>query len=685
MSRPRHLVPLLGLLLASAYGCGQDLTGPDAVDRVELSPASANFTAVGETEQFSARAVTSSGESVREITLDWSTADRSVATVDASGTVTAAGNGTTSVQVTVEDARVSATAQVTVDQQVEEIAVSPDSATITAIGAMRSFELEATDANGNPVSGVSPTWSSTEASVATIDASGEATAESEGRTDIVAAALGREDTATLVVDQQAHSVSLRPDSVAVAADDTVLVEADAVDAAGNPVPDPELSWTSSDSSIVTVSPVTDTTAEAVAVGSGNARVAAEAPNGTRGESSITVGANVAVSAAFVTPRGVLESSSVDVGGVVSNTGTGTLRSVEWAVRRADGTELSSGTISRLEAGASDSIPPQTVGSFSAGTHDLTLEVDPDDAIDEFREDDNRRALRVQSYTPGYDIELQFVGQVSDSLKAVTRRVRDRWSRIVTSDLRDVSFQDSLDLSGCTDGAGKRGASVDDMLLLVRSDSIDGEGGALARAGPCFVRTSDTDPGEPPLPIVGAMEVDSADVDNDLLPEIVLHEIAHALGFGTLWDFQGGDGTGPYQLLEGAQTSDPVLRGALGIDQFLEVGGDAYDGRPVPVANQGGPGTRDSHWRESVFDDELMTGFINLGDNPLSVVSIGSLADLFYAVDLGEADAYQLDLSGSAVAGLRTGRVDLGDDLLGAPVYGVTPSGRVRLLRPARRE
>jgi hypothetical protein len=64
---------------------------------------------------------------------------------------------------------------------------------------------------------------------------------------------------------------------------------------------------------------------------------------------------------------------------------------------------------------------------------------------------------------------------------------------------------------------------------------------------------------------------------------------------------------------------------------------------VPVENTGGGGTRDSHWRESVHNAELMTGWIEGGGtpNPLSVITIGSLADLGYAVNMEAADPYVL--------------------------------------------
>src|SRR5215207_4498866 len=62
---------------------------------------------------------------------------------------------------------------------------------------------------------------------------------------------------------------------------------------------------------------------------------------------------------------------------------------------------------------------------------------------------------------------------------------------------------------------------------------------------------------------------------------------------------------------------------------------------IPVENSGGSGTRDSHWRESTFNNELMTGFLDSGANPLSRMTIGSLEDFGYTVDYGAADGYNI--------------------------------------------
>jgi hypothetical protein len=64
-------------------------------------------------------------------------------------------------------------------------------------------------------------------------------------------------------------------------------------------------------------------------------------------------------------------------------------------------------------------------------------------------------------------------------------------------------------------------------------------------------------------------------------------------------------------------------------------------KTLPVENKGGQGTRNSHWRETVFGNELMTGFLSGTTQPLSRMTIASLADLGYKVDPSVADEFNL--------------------------------------------
>ncbi len=71
----------------------------------------------------------------------------------------------------------------------------------------------------------------------------------------------------------------------------------------------------------------------------------------------------------------------------------------------------------------------------------------------------------------------------------------------------------------------------------------------------------------------------------------------------------------------------------------------------------------------------MTGFVD-ATNPLSVVTVESLADLGYVVNSNAADAYTLPGSGparSARAGLSLG-LPLVDDIRRGPIFVVGPNG-----------
>jgi len=76
-------------------------------------------------------------------------------------------------------------------------------------------------------------------------------------------------------------------------------------------------------------------------------------------------------------------------------------------------------------------------------------------------------------------------------------------------------------------------------------------------------------------------------------------------------------------------------------EYAALRGSGSHSLPVPVENTGGPGTRDSHWRETLFRNELMSGFIAAAGNPLSRITAASLQDIGYLVNLDAAEPYAL--------------------------------------------
>ena len=95
MSRHRALIFAVTALWALSCGDGATEPPPDPPrpTTVTVSPATAELTALDATVQLRAEVLDQYGQVMAGAAVGWSSSDASVATVDASGLVTAAGNG----------------------------------------------------------------------------------------------------------------------------------------------------------------------------------------------------------------------------------------------------------------------------------------------------------------------------------------------------------------------------------------------------------------------------------------------------------------------------------------------------------------------------------------------------------------------------------------------------------------
>ena len=283
----------------------------------------------------------------------------------------------------------------------------------------------------------------------------------------------------------------------------------------------------------------------------------------------------------------------------------------------------------------------------------------------------------------FSIEIHHVegSLVTDAHRAAFEQAAEIWESAIRNDLPDANMSQE-ELNQCGRRHFAVGADtdlvVDDLLIYAKVYEIDGPGGTLALAGPCFIR------GGSGLPIAGVMGFDVADANvlenAGAFEGTVLHEMAHVLGFGAIWAYKG-------LLADSATTGneDTHFTGEAALAAFDAVGGASYDdGAKVPVENLGDQGTRNGHWRESVFVHELMTGWISGPDDPLSIVTLASLEDVGYEVKYNVAEEYTLPTA--APPRLRAGhRIDLGDDILRTPIGVVDRNGRVvRYLVPGQR-
>lgn len=243
------------------------------------------------------------------------------------------------------------------------------------------------------------------------------------------------------------------------------------------------------------------------------------------------------------------------------------------------------------------------------------------------------AFATTTAQAAFNLTLNFTGGISPSQQTVFGDAATFWEGQITG------YQPGILLGGIT--------------LDASGTAIDGVGGVLGQAGP----TAATHQAGYWLSTTGVMEFDTADLanleGNGSLYDVVLHELAHVMGFGTLWTDNNvyTDGTGHYT-------------GANGLA--------AYQGefnQPlvtfVPVELGGGAGTANGHWDEvnggggltGITDglghdmrDELMTGWLN-SNIFVSQTTLASFTDIGF-IAVPEPTGALLLLMGVAGIGMR---------------------------------
>lgn len=234
----------------------------------------------------------------------------------------------------------------------------------------------------------------------------------------------------------------------------------------------------------------------------------------------------------------------------------------------------------------------------------------------------------------FNIDLIFVPghRLTTSQIELFKKAARLWESIIVEGIEDMDYSEvPWDSDKDHDWGKARGSrividgKVDDLLILVTTHPVlEGEYGGGALGGVIQWRASNG------LPILSEIVVWESTLTeenetNGVLERVILHEIAHTLGFGTTW--------GGKPLKTGTEVYFP---GPLSIIAFDELGGKNYKGNKVPVSNDEG------HWHMSVFGNELMAANVDLDyPAPLSLITIQALADIGYKVDVSKAEGYLL--------------------------------------------
>lgn len=734
MRTPSAALPLslLAVLAIAACGGGDDgPTTPPGPSTITISPATSTLTFIGQTRAFRATVRDAAGQNVTA-QVTWTSSDPAVFTVDGSGTVTAVSNG--SGQLQASTAGLTANAAVTVEQAPTVLVVRSggDQEGIAGSALPNPIVVQVTDQGGTGVSGVAVSFAPGEGAGsvnpqnAVSDADGEVSAEwtlgggsfgsqslrvsiQQGAQTIVNARavpetpipdlaiegslrLSRDDPSSL----ETIDVTVRVANLGNAATPAVFPLTLSVD--GTVVETFELDGLAVEERVnltYTLGPLDagaheiafelDAAGEIDEWSEGNNR--ASALTNVTSQQVIDLEQSVTVSSSTVDEvllfriditEAAQEALNVELSG-----GSGDADMFVHFGERPDNHyayECLSGNAATEEL---CQMVPTRVGSYHVAVHAFTA-----------------FGPSTLTVTVGgkpvetFDIEVVFLDNGTPSQDNIVREAAERWESIIARGAENydfsVSSQANYPADECFDGQPLVADVVDDLRVWVTIDSIDGRGGAVASAGPCWARPiqftgSDVIWLEAVLGRIRLDEADAAALETrGQLLSVVVHEMAHVLGFGTLWELKG--------LLRNpsvpsSPNADTHFAGPLAIAAFDAAGGTNYiGGGKVPVESGARPGSSDGHWRESVFEIEIMTPFLAPGTEPLSLVTIESLADLGYGVDLTEAESFTLSRAGAAAMAVPKGPVIyLGDDIARNPITLVDQKGRFRGVYYNRRQ
>ncbi len=194
-----------------------------------------------------------------------------------------------------------------------------------------------------------------------------------------------------------------------------------------------------------------------------------------------------------------------------------------------------------------------------------------------------------------------------------------------------------------------GTVTDGIQIDFSGAALGGYNGPLGLGGPDLFR-----PAPSYIPYHATVQLNTFFlqqwIDEGALLDVMTHEMAHCLGFGTIWQ--------QLNLLQGAGTADPefigknavaaynqmIIPGLIALGEAAGIDLNPATASGVPVENTGGEGTVDAHWRQSMFGQELMLGTSYPGKPaPISAVTVGQFADLGYTVsyDHIQNNSYEL--------------------------------------------
>jgi hypothetical protein len=204
------------------------------------------------------------------------------------------------------------------------------------------------------------------------------------------------------------------------------------------------------------------------------------------------------------------------------------------------------------------------------------------------------------------------------------RVAARWRSVIRSAPGGEFVR--LTAGECRNAVGVA-QFITGIRVLVKLDTLPPR--IAGQGGPCVIRATG-------LPLLGTVSLNILSygtLSDRKLDDLLQHEVGHVLGLGTIW------GRGAFApLIDGDSAApDPIFVGPNALAAFSRLGQSSrFTRRTVPIQ----PNVR-GHWRADAFLGELMAPTLINAAQPTSAVTVAALRDLGWNVEPEAYDDFTL--------------------------------------------
>ena len=268
----------LAVFVIATLSCGGGGTEPvvPVLTTVTVTLSSPTIQ-VAQTASATVTGLDQNGASIAVGAVTWSTGSASVASITAAGVVTGVAPGQT-VVIASAGGKQGQQSLTVLAVPVASVTVSPAAPSVV-VGGTQQLTATTLDATGATLTGRTITWTTSDATKATVNSTGLVTAVAGGTATITATSEGKSGTSAVTVTVPVATVTVAPATASIAVGATQQFTATLKDASGNTLTGRTVTWTSMNTNYATVNSSTGL-ATAVAAGTATIKATSETKEGT---------------------------------------------------------------------------------------------------------------------------------------------------------------------------------------------------------------------------------------------------------------------------------------------------------------------------------------------------------------------------------------------------------------------